>query len=149
MNSEQKQIHKNNMLRIGAAGIEHALKAVQVDDGTKRLIERRIKSVLDHRYDVNQIRRERQNRREHGNWTYTPGNRLLEASEELVLLADFGGHISGSRLQGVLVPCWDAIGIVDSRKEIEERNWQYKNLEPLVEKCFRNQGYPFGADETA
>ena len=136
---EQKIIHRKNLILLGAKAIEHAIQFLPADDNSRQTIEKRITAVLKDQYDANEIRRYRKQRVGRP-WTYCPENRLLEASEELILLADFGGHISGSRLHAVLVPCWDALGIIDSAKQAAEMSWQNKMIEPLIEQAFEHHG---------
>ncbi len=138
--TDSKTIHKNNLLRIAAAAIEHASKSVEIDPGAKQLIDQRIASVLAGKFDAGAIKTERNKRKGRGGWGYNSTNRMLEASEELVLLADHGGHPSGSKVQVVLVAAWDACGIDDYQKQSAEQNWQNSNLEPLIEKAFEQYG---------
>ncbi len=136
MNPQQKQIHKNNLLRLGAAAIQHAMKSVALDAKAEQLISRRIQSVLDGHPDVAEVKREQAAFRRM-NMTYTPANQLIVASDKLILLADFGGYLSGEEIRNVFRLCR---GAWDQSKQRGEESWQRKNLEPLLERSFHNPG---------
>jgi hypothetical protein len=129
MNPQQKLIHKNNLLRIGAAAIQHAMKSVAIGEKSEQLISQRIQSVLDGHPDIAEVKREQAEFRRM-TMTHTPA---IVASEKLILLADYGGYLSGEDIRNVFRLC---------QEFANEKTWQRKNLEPLIEKCFRNPGIP-------
>jgi hypothetical protein len=139
---EQQRIHKTNLLRIVAKALEHAANQFLTDsDPVKKITRDRIDQVLNGTFDANQVKKERKQRHQEGSSLWTTSNCLLRASEEFVLLADYGGHLSGSKLQKVFVPCWDA-ALDDVDRAHTESNWQHQNIHPLVEQAFENYGVP-------
>lgn len=142
---EQQRIHKSNLMRICAKALEHAANVfLKPDDPVRQLVRSRIDQVLSGRFDANQVRQE-QKRRRSKPLAYTAGNCIMTASEELVLLAGYGGHLSGSKLQNVLVECWNA-ALGDLGPQNAEMRWQDENIHPLIEEAFENYGQPINFD---
>jgi hypothetical protein len=138
---EQQRIHKTNLLRIVAKALEHAANEFLTNgDPAKQIVRTRIDQVLKGTFDADQVKKE-QKRRRRDEPSWTASNCLLQASEEFVLLAGYGGHLSGAKLQNALVPMWNAaLGDVD--RATAESSWQSKNIHPLVEQAFENYGVP-------
>jgi hypothetical protein len=138
---EQQRIHKTNLLRIVAKALEHAANEFLKDgDPVKQLARTRIDQVLKGTFDADQVKKEQRRRRAQP-LEYNAANCITTGSEELILLAGYGGHLSGGRLRSVLVPCWNAACGDLVRQNVEEA-WQSKNIHPLIEQAFDQYGVP-------
>ena len=137
----QKQLakhqHRDRLVEVGIEAIEHALTHLPKDDPAQKIIRERLDRIRDHdvcelartvRRDIKKFR------------MYEPeqqqGQRLIEATEELALVAVTDKYVSGEMFEEILVPAWNSL-FMDERAMKGEMLWQEATLRPKIEKSFQ------------
>ena len=136
MNLQKQQLkheHRDRMVQIGITAIEHTLRYLPEDESARRIISERLDKIRSHDLAelVKQVRRDVKKSQ-----SQNQVQRLMDATNELVLLVVSEKYISGEMLEFVLVPAWNSLFMSD-REMMNEMAWQKRILHPRIEDSFR------------
>lgn len=130
-----KHEHRDRLVEIGRLAIEHASRVLPQDDQTQKIIRERLKGLRqgDIAVILAQVKRERK-KPIHPS---TQATRLIDATEELILLAASEKYLSGDALDWVLVPAYNSFVFVSDQEQQGEIAWQETTLHPKIEESFK------------